>query len=428
MMHAATDGDPKQGLAMVEAAVLGLEKLDDDETPENFSKRERIFCRYASDIAHHCDSMRNPAGYRICQVAASRSIERLLSLISMAGLVEVRNVAAIALGQIAFDSKNNAATIAASKRFVPVISAAFEPIHDFRQQEEYRILLHLLQAIVASVPEAPGLTMLMRQVASLLQEDADGVPPCPAVRLACVEVLLSCAMYEPMRLKVASVLSPEGITKMLARGPCEDQYHFPRGLLMAAISDLALPEPTVVDPVLRYWSETSFFDDLSECLASALRSEQWPLQSGIYHKPWKLACVCKCLSWAGFGTELESTLPLLIQIVSDITSPDDGAGIPGCWEFVAAVHAASALRAMSGIPSAAAVEGIFAAAPNFRQGLQMLAPKDAHARELLEILDLGEGAFAIAQKVSDDYKKTCSSESLTVVDDMVTVMTTSPFY
>lgn len=231
----------------------------------------------------------------------------------------------MALVCICFDNTENASVVATSRLFKPMLDQALRPIIEIRQQEEVLSLLQLLQTIYAVAPEAPALVPVLPRVVALLMGAHEGHPACNAVRLAALEVLVSCSLSQQRRSQLASLL-PESLLMTFVSGVegKGSPMAFPLGLMLANLSDIFIPEATTRFGSIShsFWERTGFFDDLLSCLEATLNSEAWPPQSLVFHTPWKLVNTYLRLSRAGFSDALHDAITPLVALVERQASND----------------------------------------------------------------------------------------------------------
>jgi len=164
-----------------------------------------------------------------------------------------------------------------------------------------------------------------------------------------------------------------------------------------------------------FWEKTDFFNSLGACLLAAIRTEQWPPQSGIFHRPWKLARACKDLSLAGFGADLAPCVAPLVSLVVARRGAGDSLGDTDADAVTASHLAAAALRGLAGSgggAAAAAAAAEMLEAPGFLAALEHIKGEEDSARQLLEQLQDGGSAFvssagqAVASPVQHDVAST----------------------
>lgn len=210
---------------------------------------------------------------------------------------------------------------------------------------------------------------------------------------------MSCALSKQLRKQVARLLPAQTLRIFLADFGNAPDEAFALSLLLANLSDLALPpdaaaaaaKAEVDDPlglpveifgdVARpVWYRAGFFSSLAACLAAALRGEQWPPGSGLYHAPWKLAGSCVRLAAAGYADELRSAVAPLIATVERRAAHEE---VSGADEARAARLAAAALHALQ--ENAAALAEM-REAPGLTDALRLTEAEEPWGRDLLAVL------------------------------------------
>jgi len=225
-----------------------------------------------------------------------------------------------------------------------------------------------------------------------IETDGEGYPAFRAVRQTAVEVLVSCSLGRRQRETVASLLPEATCRAILADASDEGAgiWDYSTALLFANVCDL--PVPGADDTSILFgslsqplWARTGFADGLAASLTAALRVEQWPAGSGIYHTPWKLASTCLRLAVAGYFEQLRGVTSSLAQCVQRVT--------PDAEENIAATDDARTSRlAVEVLLFHAGGEEVVLAAlreepPSFCHALQEMRGELPAAEELIKLLE-----------------------------------------
>lgn len=393
------------GLIVIGNSVRNFEKSV-GLSEEDFAKRERLLVGDSEEISKFCDPTRNPTSFSNCQEAASGATEGLLLLAELGKRFEGRVAAFTALARMTFGSPGNAAAAAESQHLVPAIQQALRPIAEMVQQEEHIVALHLLQALAASVPEAPCIAALLGTVVDLASGSQEGYPACRAARTMCIEVLVSSAMTPSRKRQIAKLLPVRTLDKLLDESDVDtDMRIFPLGMLLACLCDCFVhddqgpAEVTIGEYGRPFWESSRFFASLAGCLSAALEVKEWPPGSGLYHRTWKLAHICKQLSAAGHAAELVESTASIVALVEWRARASAQEEVPDADKATAARLAASALRWLCSSEAAVAV---MREAADLSEALRQMEGEEAAAGEILRFLEAGQPIEGVCEGVTRD--------------------------
>jgi len=284
--------------------------------PEDYAKTKvRTKLTWLDTAVELLSPMGNPASYKSCQDSAlvRGIVPVLLGLVVQATSDGVRSKAAEVLARLSFDNRRAAETIALHQAFVPAVEVMLQG--PFPEQLG---ALQLSQAIAAS--SCPQVASVMPALLATVRPKLSDMT-FTTLPLATLEVLISASFHDSIAVASSAPLS--WFASVVDEGgsrpswlPLEPVQVLTCGMLAANLLEIDLSADLESRELMaKHLSSGAFFDYVLLALEAAANRTAWPVDTGVYHSPNRLAKLMKKLSAQGQNHRLLQAIPHVVHLV-----------------------------------------------------------------------------------------------------------------